>query len=85
MAFLWNKLLEKRFTGLNRWFNNGGVGLFYYAGHAVQVRGTNHLIPIGAQIESESDVNLVQTDFSPECPAAAAKIFGRLGAIAFVF
>ena len=35
---------------------NGGVGLFYYAGHGMQVKGRNYLIPIGARIESESDV-----------------------------
>ena len=27
------------------------VGLFYYAGHGVEVRGHNYLIPIGAEIE----------------------------------
>ena len=31
------------------------VGLFYYAGHAIDLNGTNHLIPIGARIESEAD------------------------------
>ena len=29
------------------------VGLFYYAGHGVEVRENNYLIPIGAEIESE--------------------------------
>ena len=29
------------------------VGLFYYAGHGVEVRGENYLIPIGAEIEHE--------------------------------
>ena len=29
------------------------VGLFYYAGHGVEVREHNYLIPIGAQVESE--------------------------------
>lgn len=35
---------------------NGGVGLFYYAGHGIQIRGSNYLVPVGAVIESESDV-----------------------------
>jgi hypothetical protein len=35
---------------------NGGVGLFYYAGHAAQVKGENYLIPIGAKIERESQL-----------------------------
>ncbi len=34
------------------------VGLFYYAGHAVQVAGRNYLIPIGAAIDRESDVDI---------------------------
>ncbi|MDC7217396.1 MAG: caspase family protein [Spirochaetales bacterium] len=34
----------------------GGVGLFYYAGHGMQVGGRNYLIPVDATIKSESDV-----------------------------
>jgi Caspase domain len=33
----------------------GGVGLFYYAGHGMEVKGENYLIPIDAKIDSESD------------------------------
>jgi carboxyl-terminal processing protease len=33
------------------------VGLFYYAGHGVQVNGRNYLIPIGAEISREPDVD----------------------------
>ena len=35
---------------------HGGTGLFYYAGHGMQVNGRNYLIPIGSTIESETDV-----------------------------
>ena len=35
---------------------SGGVGLFFYAGHGIQVAGANYLIPVAAEIESESDV-----------------------------
>ncbi|MDK9723540.1 MAG: S41 family peptidase [Sterolibacteriaceae bacterium MAG5] len=34
----------------------GAVGLFYYAGHGMQVRGKNYLIPVDAQISSEASV-----------------------------
>ena len=34
----------------------GGVGLFYYAGHGVQVAGENYLVPVNAVIQSEGDV-----------------------------
>lgn len=36
--------------------DNGGIGLFYYAGHGVQVKGVNFLIPVDAQANSEEDV-----------------------------
>lgn len=34
------------------------VGLFYYAGHGVQVGGTNYMIPVRADIEDEADVDI---------------------------
>lgn len=34
----------------------GGTGLFFYAGHGVQVLGANYLIPVDAVIAKESDV-----------------------------
>ena len=38
------------------------VGLFYYAGHGVQVDGKNYLIPSGATIESQADVEMEAVD-----------------------
>jgi hypothetical protein len=38
------------------------VALFYYAGHAVQVNGENYLVPIGAVIEREEDVEYESVD-----------------------
>jgi carboxyl-terminal processing protease len=34
------------------------TGLFFYAGHGVQVQGMNYLVPIGAEIGKEADVNI---------------------------
>jgi tetratricopeptide (TPR) repeat protein len=34
----------------------GYVGLFYYAGHGMQLEGENYLIPVNAQIKAEKDV-----------------------------
>jgi len=34
------------------------VGLFYYAGHGVQLNGRNYLIPTAAHIEREGDVDI---------------------------
>ena len=33
-------------------------GLFYYAGHGVQVNGRNYLVPVGADIDSEREVRI---------------------------
>jgi hypothetical protein len=35
-----------------------GIGLFYYAGHGVQVDGANYIIPVNAQINKEGDVDI---------------------------
>ena len=50
----------------------GSVGLFYYAGHGMQVRGRNFLVPVDADIQSEAsarseavDVDLVLEQLGP--------------------
>ncbi len=48
----------------------GGVGLFYYAGHAVQIRGQNFMIPIGARISVEDHVEPELVDIN--------KVIGRM-------
>ncbi|MGP8089264.1 MAG: caspase domain-containing protein, partial [Syntrophobacteraceae bacterium] len=40
----------------------GGVGLFYYAGHGIQVNGRNYLLPVGAAIEHEKQVEYEAVD-----------------------
>ena len=40
----------------------GGVGLFFYAGHGVQISGKNFLLPIGARIDRETDVKYRAVD-----------------------
>lgn len=40
----------------------GGVGLFYYAGHGMQVNGRNFLVPVGARIEHEKQIEFEGVD-----------------------
>ena len=40
----------------------GGEGLFFYAGHGVQIGGKNYLIPIGAKIDKETDAKYQAID-----------------------
>lgn len=48
--------MERVIGEFGRQLYQGGVGLFYYAGHGVQVDGENYLIPVNAKIETETDV-----------------------------
>lgn len=48
--------MEHAISEFGRQLYQGGVGLFYYAGHGVQVDGENYLIPVNATIQTESDV-----------------------------
>ena len=38
------------------------IALFYYAGHGMQVKGKNYLIPVDAQIQSEASVRSEAVD-----------------------
>jgi uncharacterized caspase-like protein len=40
----------------------GGVGTFYYAGHGLQVRGRNYLVPVDADIDSEAATRIAAVD-----------------------
>jgi hypothetical protein len=40
------------------------VALFFYAGHGVQVRGSNYLVPVGANPTREADVFLQTVDIA---------------------
>ncbi|HTE32115.1 MAG TPA: caspase family protein [Chryseolinea sp.] len=35
---------------------DGGVGLFYYSGHGLQVDGVNYLVPVDANVEMKAEV-----------------------------
>ena len=41
---------------------HGGVGLFYFAGHGLQIKGRNYLIPVGAVVTTESEVEYEAVD-----------------------
>lgn len=39
-----------------RKIRKGGIGLFYYAGHGMQIKGENFLIPVGNDIQEEDEI-----------------------------
>ncbi len=40
----------------------GGVGLFFYAGHGIQARGSNYLLPVDAALSREDDLKYEAVD-----------------------
>lgn len=56
------KAMKREIQALGQKLQKGGVGLFYFAGHGVQVSGRNYLIPVGAAIEHEKQVEYEAVD-----------------------
>lgn len=56
------RAMEKAVRDFGKRLRKGGVGLFYFAGHGIQVNGINYLIPIGAQIYEETDIKYEAVD-----------------------
>jgi len=54
--------MEDLIREFGRKIRGGGVGMFYFAGHGVQVGGNNYLIPIGAVINGEAEVKYEAVD-----------------------
>ena len=50
------RTMKESVRAFGRQLNKGGVGLFYYAGHGIQYRGRNYLIPVHSEVESAADV-----------------------------
>jgi tetratricopeptide (TPR) repeat protein len=48
--------MEDAIDAFSRELRQGGVGLFYYAGHGVQIDGQNYLIPVDAPLQSAAKV-----------------------------
>ena len=64
------RTMEDTIRYFGKQLRGGGVGLFYFAGHGMQVDGRNYLIPIDAKIESETDVKYESVD--------AGRVLGKM-------
>ena len=47
--------MEDAIEDFSRELRQGGVGVFYYAGHGVQVNGENYLVPLRAKLNYQKD------------------------------
>ncbi|RJP62410.1 MAG: hypothetical protein C4539_18255 [Ignavibacteriales bacterium] len=54
--------LKKIIREFGKKLRNGEVGLFYYSGHGLQVKGINYLVPVEAEIAKEEDVEFEGVD-----------------------
>jgi len=54
--------MERAMLDHGRRIAAGGVGVFFYAGHGMQVRGRNYLVPIDAQIDEEAKTRVAAVD-----------------------
>ena len=50
--------------------SKGGVGLFYFSGHGIQINGRNFIIPVGARVKGERDVEYESVD--------AGRVLGKM-------
>jgi tetratricopeptide (TPR) repeat protein len=50
------KQMQDGIVALGAKLRGDAVGLFYFAGHGVQLHGRNYLIPVGSAIQRESDI-----------------------------
>ena len=48
--------MNRAITEFGERLKPGGVALFYYAGHGIQAKGRNYLIPVDADIKSASSI-----------------------------
>jgi hypothetical protein len=56
------RTMEAAIVEFGRRLADGGVGFFYYAGHGLQVRGRNFLVPVDADIDSEATTRIAAVD-----------------------
>jgi hypothetical protein len=50
------KEMKQKIKTFTNALKNGGVGMFYYAGHGIEVDNKNYLIPLNADISEKPDV-----------------------------
>jgi hypothetical protein len=54
--------MERAIREFGRRLGHETVGLFFYAGHGIQVNGSNYLVPVNADLTSQADVKYELVD-----------------------
>lgn len=50
------RMMKRAIDEFGKELGNYDIGFFFYAGHGLQVKGANYLIPVDAQLQNENDV-----------------------------
>lgn len=58
------RAMEEKIIEFSRKLDRAGLGLFFYAGHGMQVGGRNYLLPIDAKLERPGDLSFETIDLS---------------------
>src|SRR5262249_49357588 len=58
------RALDDAVQAFGRQVQGADVAMFYYAGHGVQVRGSNFLVPVNANPTREADVDFQMVDLN---------------------
>jgi TPR repeat protein len=58
------RALDEAVQAFGRQVQGADVAMFYYAGHGVQLRGANYLVPVGANPTREADVDFQMVDIN---------------------
>lgn len=66
------KPLKKSIVKFSKQMRGAEIGLFYYAGHGIQYKGKNYLIPVDANIQTEEDIAIEGVDMG--------YVFGKMAA-----
>jgi lipid-binding SYLF domain-containing protein len=62
--------MEDAINDFGKQLRKGGIGLFFFSGHGIQMEGVNYLVPVDARIKSESDVKYECVD--------AGRVLGKM-------
>ncbi|CAA7618634.1 exported hypothetical protein [Candidatus Terasakiella magnetica] len=54
--------MEQSIRSFGKALREGAVGVFYYSGHGLQVKGVNYMAPVSAKVSGESDVKYELVD-----------------------
>jgi hypothetical protein len=73
--------LDAAVQSFGKLIQSADVALFYFAGHEVQILGSNYLVPVNANVSREADVGFQMLDLSRCHPRRSATVEARGGQI----